>query len=231
MNVIDESPEKIVLRLDVSESLGNAIRRSLTEIPTLAIEEVEIFKNDSALYDEVLAHRLGLVPLKTEKSMSSKTKVDFKLTKKGPGMVYAEDLQGSAGIVFPKMPLTLLGENHKLELVATASLGTGLEHAKHTPGLCYYRHILNVKSSPKVDEIIKNSKGLIEAEKKGSTWTCDLTESEVDSILEQDKDAVSDSPELLLIVESFGTMTAKDILKGAISSLQANLKEFDKSVK
>ena len=70
MEVVEKKPERLVLRLDISESLANALRRSVSEISTLAIDEVEIFKNDSALYDEMLAHRLGLVPLKTEKAMT-----------------------------------------------------------------------------------------------------------------------------------------------------------------
>jgi DNA-directed RNA polymerase subunit D len=137
MEVVSKTPEKIVLKIEANEALANAIRRSVSEVPTLAIDEVEIFKNDSALYDEVLAHRLGLVPLKTEKSMSAKTEIKLKLSKSGPGTVYSEDLSGAADIVYPKIPITLLGEDAKLELVAVAKLGTGLEHAKYVPGLCY----------------------------------------------------------------------------------------------
>src|SRR3989344_4405302 len=158
MSIVIDSPDKLVLRLTISESLANAVRRSLSEVPTLAIDEVEIFSNDSALYDEMLAHRIGLIPLKTEKSMSEKTKIDFKLSKKGPCTVYAEDLEGSADVLYPKIPITLLGDNSKLELTATATLGTGLDHAKYLPGLCYYRHFLEVKSSAEADKIIQSSK-------------------------------------------------------------------------
>jgi len=147
MEVVTKTPEKLVLRLDISESLANAIRRSVAEVPTLAIDEVEIFRNDSALYDEVVSHRLGLVPLKTDKSMNSKTKIDLKIKKSGPGMVYASDLQGDAELVEPKIPITLLGKDHQIELIATATLGKGINHAKHIPGLCYYRHVLEVASS------------------------------------------------------------------------------------
>ena len=225
------TPEKLILRMEENQQLANAIRRSITEIPTLAIDDVEIFKNDSALYDEVLAHRLGLVPLKTEKSMSSKTEVKFKLSKKGPCTVYAEDLQGSGEILYPKIPLTILSENHKLELVATARLGVGLEHAKHVPGLCYYRHVLEIKSSPAIDKIIQNAKQNIKPEKKGSKWLCDLQDADIDAIKEIDKEAVSDSNELLFFIESYGTMPAKEILEKAIKALEQNLDAFEKSVK
>lgn len=45
-------------------SIANAFRRILlAEIPTLAIEDVFMFDNTSIIQDEVLAHRLGLIPL------------------------------------------------------------------------------------------------------------------------------------------------------------------------
>jgi DNA-directed RNA polymerase alpha subunit len=86
--------------------------------------------------------------------MSSKTKIDFKLSKKGPCTVYSGDLEGPADVIYEKIPITILGENHKLELVATAALGIGTEHAKHIPGLCYYRHILEVKSSLQAENML-----------------------------------------------------------------------------
>ncbi|KAH7408342.1 DNA-directed RNA polymerase-like proteines I and III subunit RPAC1 [Phaeosphaeria sp. MPI-PUGE-AT-0046c] len=48
----------------VDTSVANAFRRILiAEIPTLAIEEIFIYQNTSIIQDEVLAHRLGLIPL------------------------------------------------------------------------------------------------------------------------------------------------------------------------
>ena len=231
METIQNTNEMLVLRLDANLSLANAIRRSLSDVPTLAIDEVEIYKNDSALYDEVIANRLGLVPLKTEKSMSSKTKIDLKLSKKGPGQVYAGDLDGPATVVCPKIPITLLGEGHKLELVATAALGIGRDHAKHIPGLCYYRHILEIKSTPQIDKIIEKSKGLIKPEKKGIKWLCDINEAAQKEIEELDKTAITDSSEILFIIESYGNMPAKEILTDAVKALEHNLDNFEKELK
>ena len=231
MEVAQKTPELLVLRLEISESLANAIRRSVSEVPTLAIDEVEMYKNDSALYDEVLALRLGLVPLKTEKNMTAKTKIDLKLSKTGPCTVYSGDLKGAADIIYDKIPLTILNDGQKLELVATAALGKGIEHAKYMPGLCYYRHLVEVKSSSDIDRIVDASRGLIKAEKKGNKWVCDLNEAEVDEITKFDKDAVTYMNELLLVVESYGNMDAKDIFSKAVEALVDNVDAFEKAIK
>ncbi len=231
MTVVSKTPDKVVIRMPANETLANALRRSVAEVPTLAIDEVEIYKNDSALYDEMVAHRLGLVPLKTEAKMTEKTKVELKLSKTGPCTVYSGDLEGNAEVVHDNIPITIIKEGHKVELVATAILGKGIEHAKYTPGLAYYHHVLKVKSSPQIDALIQKSSGLIKAEKTGSTWMCDLNEATQNEIADIDEKAISDSDEMLFIIESYGNMPAADILKKSITALSDNLDEVVKAFK
>ncbi|MAE49271.1 hypothetical protein CMI48_00430 [Candidatus Pacearchaeota archaeon] len=232
METISNTPEQLVIKMPANESLANAIRRSVAEVPTLAIEDVEIMKNDSALYDEVLAHRLGLVALKTEKSMNDKTSIKLKLSKSGPATVHAEDLQGPADIIYPKTPLTLINENQNVELVATAVLGRGVSHAKHIPGLCYYRHLLEIKSTPDIDTIIQNAKTpLFKPQKSGSAWLCDLNDTDVNEITKFDKDAVKPADEILFVIESYGNLAAKDIFLQSVKALEANLDQVDKALK
>ncbi|KAB5536396.1 RNA polymerase Rpb3/RpoA insert domain-containing protein [Coniochaeta sp. 2T2.1] len=51
--------------IGIDASIANAFRRILiSDIPTLAIEQVYIENNTSVIQDEVLAHRLGLIPFK-----------------------------------------------------------------------------------------------------------------------------------------------------------------------
>ena len=67
MEIISKTAEEIQFTSDIDVSLANAIRRSVSEIPILAIYEADVYKNDSVLYDEVISHRLGLIPLKNQK--------------------------------------------------------------------------------------------------------------------------------------------------------------------
>ena len=100
IKITNKTENKLQFTSDIPIYLLNAIRRSVNYIPTLAVDTLEISKNDSALYDEIIAHRVGLVPLKNESLKLSeecdckgkgcgKCSVKFKLQAKGPGTVYS----------------------------------------------------------------------------------------------------------------------------------------------
>ena len=63
--ILENTEQKVVFLLSgVDISVANALRRiMLAEVPTIAIETVEFYENTTALPDEFIAHRLGLIPL------------------------------------------------------------------------------------------------------------------------------------------------------------------------
>lgn len=66
MKILDEPDEHTLIleMIHVDTSFVNALRRILlSEVPTVALEHIYMWNNSSILHDEVLAHRLGLVPL------------------------------------------------------------------------------------------------------------------------------------------------------------------------
>lgn len=89
MKLINKTNDKIVFSAEIEESLANTIRRYLNQIPVLAVDELEISKNDSVLYDETVAHRIGLIPLKSKKAITEKTTAELKLDVNKEGMVYS----------------------------------------------------------------------------------------------------------------------------------------------
>ena len=89
-------------------SFVNAIRRAImTEVPCMAIEDVNILKNNSAFYDEVLALRLGLIPIRAAPEAyenKDNHKVAFILKGEGPATLYSRDLQSMDPEIVPAFP-------------------------------------------------------------------------------------------------------------------------------
>jgi DNA-directed RNA polymerase subunit D len=123
-------------------SLANAIRRySMNHVPIMAIDKVTMYENSSPVFDEYIAHRIGLIPLKTPKSLPASTEVSFVLDAQGPKAIYSEDLKSSdAGIVVaePRIPIVTLTEGQSVRLEGKAVLGTGRGHAKFQAGIAAY---------------------------------------------------------------------------------------------
>lgn len=66
MKILENSVhnELVFELINVDTSFANALRRILlSEVPTVALEHIYIYNNSSLLHDEVLSHRMGLIPL------------------------------------------------------------------------------------------------------------------------------------------------------------------------
>ena len=90
MTVIEiksKTEEELVFDIKgVEPTVVNTLRRiMIAEIPTMAIESVIINQNTSIIPDEVLAHRLGLIPIMAdandfiEKTMNLMIKIQWNL--------------------------------------------------------------------------------------------------------------------------------------------------------
>jgi len=154
---LDDTATRFTLA-GASPAFANAIRRAMiSDVPTLAIEDVRIYDNTSALFDEMLAHRLGLIPITTDLTAYSSRDtcscggagcpgctITYTLSAEGPKMVTSGDLipqDPKAAPVSDTIPVVKLAKGQKLVLEARAVLGTGKEHAKWQPTLvCGYKN-------------------------------------------------------------------------------------------
>lgn len=235
METIKITNDEAIFTVDMNISLANAIRRSVGEIDVLAIDECDIYKNDSALYDEVIAHRLGLISLKNQKMKKNET-VEFKLKAKGKGegqMVLA----GAMGdeVVYPETPVVLLADGQELEVVARARAGRGIDHAKFMPGLVYYKHLPMIKltaEGEKQTELVALYPEVFEMYgekvKVKDAWKCDLDNEDM---AEYPGVEIKFGDKLVFVIESWGQMDAKKIFVEACKSLKDNLSEVSKVLK
>jgi len=149
----------------------NALRRiMLTEVPTMAIDEIVILENSSILNDEILAHRIGLIPIKTDldsyslpedckcesefgcnlcrTNLTLETKDTDKIS-----TIYSGEMKPENPDIIPvsdKIPLVKLAPDQKVKFEAYARLGKGKKHAKWQPvSMCTYTHLPEVKVDAK----------------------------------------------------------------------------------
>ena len=204
---------------DSTPSFVNALRRIIiSEVPTLAIEDVEFRKNGSALYDEIVSLRLGLIPLKTdlktyeiapagEDIANPKYSVKLTLKAKGAGIVTAGQMEPADKKVVPvhsEIPIVKLIKGQQLEFEATAILGKGKEHIKWSPGLAWYRY--------DIDEDDVGSAGKDDPSEKG-------------------KGTDADHSEFVFFVEPFGQLQAKQMVTEALDIFDRKLDEFIEKTK
>ena len=152
LDVISKDSQKIAIKLKgIPLQYANALRRvCLNGVPVFAIDTVDILENTSALPDEGLAHRLGLIPLKTDlsrynepskcdcqsESGCSNCKILLVLDSgesETTRAVLSSELSSEDETVKPvsdKIPIVQLAPGQKIKVECYARLGRGTEHAK-----------------------------------------------------------------------------------------------------
>jgi DNA-directed RNA polymerase subunit D len=155
IDILQKEDERIVIKFNnVPRQYVNALRRlSISEVPTLAIDDVVILENSSVMHDEAIAHRLGLIPLRTDlerfvmphncdcKSTlgCSKCRVLLVLDSEAnekTKVVTSGELLSEDELVKPvskDIPIIILAPSQKLKFEAYARLGVGKDHAKWQP--------------------------------------------------------------------------------------------------
>jgi DNA-directed RNA polymerase subunit D len=170
IKIIEEKENSLRFLLSgTNHTYANALRRAMiAEVPAMAVEDVIIIENTSVLYDEVISHRLGLIPLKTDLDAyvlpedcdckselgCSKCRASFTLEAEAnnePVMVYSSDLKPETDVtpVSGNIPIVKLGPAQRLRLELYARLGRGIEHAKWQPtSACAYKYLPKVTLNP-----------------------------------------------------------------------------------
>ncbi|HJN56540.1 DNA-directed RNA polymerase subunit D [archaeon] len=254
-NKKDEGKLSFVIK-DTTAAFVNTLRRIMVEeVPTMAVEDVEFRKNSSALYDEMIAHRLGLTPLKTDLksyNLPEKCKCEgkgcarcqLKLTlkaSKGSGIIYASELHSkdpAVKPVCPKMPIAKLLKGQSLELEATAVLGKGKVHSKWSPCIAYYKHkpsieIGNVKNP---EEIMEATHGNVFEIKNGKLEVIkdNLFKYDLAGVAEEASNGevkVKHDNDFIFHMESWGQLSCKEILNQAIAIFNETYDELNEEIK
>ncbi len=202
--IVEENGNRIVVKLKgIPLQYANALRRiCLSGVPTFAIDDVVIIENSSVLADEGVAHRLAMMPLKTDLTRfvepsacdchselgCSRCRVLLMLDSSSSDTtrtVTSQDLSSEDEVVKPvnpNIPIVALAPGQKLKVEAYARLGRGSEHAK---------------------------------------WN-----SATVSVLTQG----SNADEHILTVETVGSLTAREVVKNAVEELEKRLGEFHQTI-
>lgn len=200
VEVIEKSTERIVVKFNnIPRQYVNSLRRlAISEVPTLAIDDVVMLENSSVMHDEAVAHRLGLIPLRTDPGRfvmplecdckstlgCSKCRVLFVLDSEATDktkVVTSGELVSEDELTKPAskdIPIIVLAPNQKLKFEAYARLGTGKDHAKWQPTSA---------------AVLKDGK---------------------------------DEDEVILVLESNGALSAEEILNSAAERLASKTKSF-----
>jgi DNA-directed RNA polymerase subunit D len=206
LKIIEEDEKSIKVQLEgLPLSIANAIRRfTIKEVPTMAIEEVLIIENTSAMPNEVLAHRISLIPFISDidryvapeecdcgsKLGCEKCVVRYVVRAEAldePITVYSgdiipEDPTTTVKPVSPKIPIVKLAPKQRIEIELYVRVGKGRKNAK---------------------------------------W-----QAAISSLYEKD----GEPNKRILSIESIGFLPARRILKEAVNILKKKIQELNEKI-
>ena len=263
---------------DVNYSFVNSIRRSLVSmVPCLAIHEVDFhmgslgayvdeesgeekeYESISAMFNEIVAHRIGMLPIPTDEKTveafgesigddSKQPDIMYSLHKQGPCTVYSGDLEpvnGDTALVIPEtsVPIVKLAEGQAILVYAKAKMGTAKQHAKWQTVVAprFYQAPTLTVNSGKGSKTVIDTVGKEHFKKKGKNHVIDDPVKAHEAIkklesLWNDEDAKNamtvtrNKTHFILEFETTGAMEAKLALEQALKSLDSHCKDFMTSI-
>ena len=173
LDIIDQNEQIISVKIKgVPLQYANALRRiCLNGVPVFAIDTVSMITNTSVLADEGIAHRLGLIPLKTDLSeFGALSKLNTEDSSNSVLLtldtekleqtrtIFSGDIHSEDSFVKPTsdtIPIVELAPDQEIKFEAYAKLGIGVNHAKWNSaniatlidGKSEGEHILTIEST------------------------------------------------------------------------------------
>ena len=268
---MEDTRAKFILK-NSSPAMANALRRTmLQDIPKMAIDKVDFhlgpimqddkeYESVTSLFAEIIAHRLGLVPVPTTDQFTFQKdcscggvgcpgcSIMYSLNKVGPGTVLSGDLlplgDSTLKVKDEFIPIVELTDSQAVLIYATAVMGTAKQHVKWQAafGVGYsYMPAIEIDAAKAADSdvrdyAVKTYPGLFKAE-DGKLVVDDIYRaSRYGKAIQQDpvlQDVVSidwDDSNFIFKFETDGSLTAQQVLDKAVEILEATASEFTAAV-
>jgi len=251
LRILKSSKEKITFMLEESNpAFANAFRRvMMSEIPIMAVEYADFEENTSGLFDETIAHRIGMIPLTFDKKTynrkeeckcngkgCSRCEVVLVIDKTGPCIVKAGDMKSTADDVMPtdaEIPIVELLDNQKLKLEAVAQLGSGKEHAKNQAAIVGYKYAPSVRTGDNPDLCVEVCPAGVFDKKDdkvraANASSCILCMKCVDAGCAS---VSADNTSFIFTVETVSGLSPEDIVESALNTIKNRADEFVDEIK
>jgi len=229
----------------IDAAFANTLRRTLMmEVPVYACNEIVFYNNSSPLYDEMVSHRIGLVPISTPFETEEGAKmVTISLEAEGPGNVLSGDMVSDDPEVMPindDFLLLKLGEGQSIKLNAECNVGFGKDHVRWQAGLASYKNYPIIKIDSErcnvCGECVKACpvKILVMGEEgvnPENIIKCTFCRSCEEACKRLNEDSIIKvtpmTDKFIFKLETYGNMSAKDLLNTALNVIEKKAKELD----
>ena len=263
---------------DVNYSFVNSLRRSLVSmVPCLALHEIDFhmgslgsyvdgesgdereYESISAMFNEIVAHRLGMLPIPTDEKTieafgdsigddSKQPDIMYSLHKQGPCTVYSGDLEpvsGDNSLIIPetKVPIVKLAEGQAILVYAKAKMGNAQKHTKWQCAVAprFYQAPTITVSSGKGSKAIFNIVDKKDFKKKGKSHVIDnpvkahaalkkLEQLWNDKEAKESMEVSTKKDHFIFEFETNGAMKAKLALEQALKALDGHCNEFASAI-